>query len=142
MSAKCQHCGKESPLISQALGVCLDCIRQDFIAVLPDIQQAHSKARSQFNLPAQPPESETGRRCQICLNECCIPSGGRGYCGLRFNEGNKLRGARADRANVSWYYDPLPTTSRRHAEECLAEAKAQGLKRVRLGNIHLLGEDY
>jgi len=109
LSAKCQHCGKESPLISQALGVCLDCIRQDFIAVLPDIQQAHSKARSQFNLPAQPPESETGRRCQICLNECCIPPGGRGYCGLRFNEGNKLSGAKADRANVSWYYDPLPT---------------------------------
>jgi len=36
----------------------------------------------------------------------------------------------------------LPPTSRRHAEECLAEAKGQGLKRVRLGNIHLLGSDY
>jgi pyruvate formate lyase activating enzyme len=36
----------------------------------------------------------------------------------------------------------LPTTSRRHAEECLAEAKAQGLRRVRVGNVHLLGEDY
>jgi len=36
----------------------------------------------------------------------------------------------------------LPPTSRRHAEECLAEAKRQGLKRVRLGNIHLLGSDY
>ncbi|MGQ9546151.1 MAG: radical SAM protein [Dehalococcoidia bacterium] len=36
----------------------------------------------------------------------------------------------------------LPTTSRRHAEECLAEAKAQGLRRVRVGNVHLLGDDY
>jgi len=36
----------------------------------------------------------------------------------------------------------LPTTSRRHAEECLAEAKAQGLRRVRVGNVHLLGKDY
>lgn len=36
----------------------------------------------------------------------------------------------------------LPTTSRRHAEECLAEAKAQGLRRVRIGNVHLLGGDY
>ena len=36
----------------------------------------------------------------------------------------------------------LPTTSRRHAEECLAEAQAQGLKRVRVGNVHLLGKDY
>jgi len=36
----------------------------------------------------------------------------------------------------------LPPTSRRHAEECLAEAKAQGLRNVRLGNIHLLGDYY
>jgi len=36
----------------------------------------------------------------------------------------------------------LPPTSRRHAEECLEAAKAQGLRNVRLGNIHLLGNDY
>jgi len=36
----------------------------------------------------------------------------------------------------------LPTTSRRHAHECLAQAKAQGLKNVRLGNVHLLGNCY
>jgi len=32
----------------------------------------------------------------------------------------------------------LPITSRQQAEECLAAAKAAGLNRVRLGNIHLL----
>ena len=36
----------------------------------------------------------------------------------------------------------LPPTSKRHAQECLAEAKAQGLRNVRLGNIHLLGDSY
>ena len=36
----------------------------------------------------------------------------------------------------------LPPTSERHAEECLEAAKAQGLTNVRLGNIHLLGNDY
>ncbi len=36
----------------------------------------------------------------------------------------------------------LPPTSKRHAQECLAEAKAQGLRNVRLGNIHLLGDYY
>jgi pyruvate formate lyase activating enzyme len=36
----------------------------------------------------------------------------------------------------------LPTTSRRHAEECLKAAEEQGLKRVRIGNIHLLGDKY
>jgi hypothetical protein len=36
----------------------------------------------------------------------------------------------------------LPPASRRHAQECLAEANAQGLRTVRLGNIHLLGDYY
>ena len=36
----------------------------------------------------------------------------------------------------------LPPTSERHARECLEAAKAQGLSNVRLGNIHLLGDDY
>ncbi len=33
-------------------------------------------------------------------------------------------------------------TSREHAEEALAAAKAAGLTRVRIGNVHLLGEPY
>ena len=36
----------------------------------------------------------------------------------------------------------LPPTSRRHAEECLAAATAQGLRNVRVGNLHLLGDFY
>jgi pyruvate formate lyase activating enzyme len=32
----------------------------------------------------------------------------------------------------------LPRTSRKQAESCLAAAEASGLKRVRLGNIHVL----
>ena len=107
--SRCQHCGRDSPLISQALGICLDCIRQDFAAVLPNIEEAHSRARSQFNLPAHPPNHETGPQCHICVNECRLAPGARSYCGLRFNEGNRLRGATADKANVSWYHDPLPT---------------------------------
>jgi pyruvate formate lyase activating enzyme len=36
----------------------------------------------------------------------------------------------------------LPPTSRRHAQECLEVARAQGLRNVRLGNLHLLGDYY
>jgi pyruvate formate lyase activating enzyme len=36
----------------------------------------------------------------------------------------------------------LPHASRRHARECLAEANAQGLRNVKLGNIHLPGDYY
>jgi len=41
-----------------------------------------------------------------------------------------------------FFMGDLPTTSKRHAEECLGTAKEAGLKNVRLGNIHLLGADY
>ncbi|WP_456431720.1 radical SAM protein [Thermosulfuriphilus sp.] len=34
----------------------------------------------------------------------------------------------------------LPTTSRYHAQEALSIARAEGLKRVRLGNVHLLSD--
>jgi pyruvate formate lyase activating enzyme len=39
----------------------------------------------------------------------------------------------------SFEMNDLPTTSRRQADECLAAAEAAGLKRVRIGNAHLLG---
>jgi pyruvate formate lyase activating enzyme len=41
-----------------------------------------------------------------------------------------------------FYLDDLPVTSEEHAEGALAAAKAAGLTRVRIGNIHLLGEPY
>jgi pyruvate formate lyase activating enzyme len=41
-----------------------------------------------------------------------------------------------------FYLHDLPVTSQAHAEEALAAAKAAGLTRVRIGNIHLLGEPY
>jgi pyruvate formate lyase activating enzyme len=36
----------------------------------------------------------------------------------------------------------LPPTSRRHAEECRSAARAAGLRRVHIGNVHTLGRDY
>jgi len=38
--------------------------------------------------------------------------------------------------------DDLPTTSRKDTYDCLDIARKAGLKRVRIGNIHLLGEVY
>ena len=106
---KCQNCGKESSLISQSLGLCSDCIRHHFDEVLPIIKQAHYKAREPFALPPYPPRAEPGVACHLCINECSISEGEVSYCGLRTNIGGRLRGATADKAKVSWYYDPLPT---------------------------------
>jgi pyruvate formate lyase activating enzyme len=41
-----------------------------------------------------------------------------------------------------FYFRGLPITSRHHAEECQDAALGAGLKRVRIGNLHLLGNDY
>ena len=109
LPVRCKNCGRESPLISQSLGLCADCIRHNFDEVLPIIKQAHDKAREPFALLPYPPRAEAGVTCRICINECSIPEGGVSYCGLRTNIDGKLKGATADKAKVSWYYDPLPT---------------------------------
>jgi len=41
-----------------------------------------------------------------------------------------------------FYMRDLPTTSRNHAERCLEVAKNAGLRRVKIGNVHLLGNAY
>ena len=41
-----------------------------------------------------------------------------------------------------FYLHDLPTTSRTHALRCQSVAKEAGLKRVNIGNLHLLGDDY
>jgi pyruvate formate lyase activating enzyme len=38
--------------------------------------------------------------------------------------------------------EDLPRTSRKHAGRCLKAARNAGLRNVRVGNIHLLGNDY
>lgn len=41
-----------------------------------------------------------------------------------------------------FYLKDLPSTSRSHALRCKAAAEKAGLKKVHIGNAHLLGEDY
>jgi pyruvate formate lyase activating enzyme len=38
----------------------------------------------------------------------------------------------------NFYMDDLPRTSRRQADRCFRAAKEAGLKKVKIGNIHLL----
>jgi hypothetical protein len=106
----CSLCGKRSILISEGLGVCLDCIREAPGEALALTNKAHERSRHAFHLPAFPPKDGEAR-CLFCANECGIPEGERGYCGLRENHGGKLRHLAGTRAKglVSWYHDPLST---------------------------------
>lgn len=106
---RCFNCGKESPIISEGLGVCLECIRHKFKEAQPHIEEAHRRTRLEFDLPLKPPRDPDGIKCNICVNECQIPEGGKGYCGLRTNRGGKLVGVGKKEGNLDWYHDPLPT---------------------------------
>jgi len=64
--AKCKLCARESPLISQALELCPDCLRSDFERARPSIEKAHLEARKPF----VPPRDEGGRKRSVCVNEC------------------------------------------------------------------------
>lgn len=100
--ASCYVCKKDSPLISAFLGLCVDCIRQDFDKAKPYIDKAHTQACSFFNLPTQPPRDISGKRCDICVNACQIKSEGDvGFCGLPLDS--------REEASLGWYYDGLPT---------------------------------
>jgi pyruvate formate lyase activating enzyme len=107
--ATCKICKNSSPFFSKSPGVCIKCIREKpneslYIALL-----SHKESRLAFGLPSQAPKSDEGVSCKICVNECRIPEGQYGYCGLRKNEKEKLIGPTYNQGKLSWYLDPLPT---------------------------------
>jgi pyruvate formate lyase activating enzyme len=106
---ECRICKDSSPSISQELAVCLTCIREKPAKALKVAVKAHLKSRAAFGLPVRRPEDPNGIPCNLCVNECNIPDGGIGYCGLRRNTEGKLTGVTKDEGKLSWYHDPLPT---------------------------------
>jgi pyruvate formate lyase activating enzyme len=111
MAAKCGLCGKESDLISANLGFCVDCIRSRFPDLRDEVMELHALTRKQFGLPTSPPRDAQGVRCHICVNECQIGEGQRGFCGIRTNKGGKLihLAGTSQSGIVHPYYDALPT---------------------------------
>lgn len=73
------------------------------------VKTAHGKSRRSFGLPEIPPKDPDGVPCKICVNECRIPQGGTGFCGIRKNIGGRLVGVSSDEGRFSWYHDSLPT---------------------------------
>ncbi len=91
--------------------MCLACIRSRPAEALAIAGEAHAAARRIFGLPERPPRVEGGRRCGLCVQECVIGEGERGYCGLREVRDGRLchlAGVPA-RGLLHWYRDPLPT---------------------------------
>ena len=105
----CRNCGKSAKTISNVIGFCAHCIRNHFSDVWPEIKRVHDHSRKRYDLPSDPPRAKDGTTCPLCVHQCRIPEGGRGFCGLLRVENGKLKGGRPHEGNLYHYYDPLPT---------------------------------
>ena len=106
---KCELCQKESEYISSFLSLCKNCILGKPEKALSIIMKAHKISREKFGLTPFIPRK--GLQCKSCGNECKIPEGKKGFCGLVENQNNKLirLAGIKDKGLCEWYYDPLPT---------------------------------
>jgi pyruvate formate lyase activating enzyme len=129
-SQVCRLCGTESSLIAAQLGVCTGCIRGRSEEALNITDAAHAEAHWLFRLPRRAPRTEGGRRCGLCVQDCVIGEGERGYCGLREVRDGKLRhlAGTPGRGLLHWYRDPLPTN-------CVAEPFCKGHRQFGKHNL-------
>jgi len=100
---ECKLCGYRSKLISESIGVCVECLRNRPDEALEYAMESHRRSRMRFGLPPEPPRSESGVRCGICAADCVIGEGELGYCGLRMNSGERLK-SRVDHEHGLLHY--------------------------------------
>ena len=108
---RCKVCKAQSAVISGALGICAACIRRNREQALRTSNQIHIKTRRHFGLPPAPPQAFGGLYCGQCANQCRIPEGEAGFCGIVENLNRKLirHGGTPQKGVLRWYYDALPT---------------------------------
>jgi pyruvate formate lyase activating enzyme len=88
---------------------CPACVRDRFSEISDDIFRLHQETRKTYDLPEAVPTDATGLACSVCVNDCRIKNGARGYCGIRHNEDGQMVGPDENWAYCDWYHDPLPT---------------------------------
>ncbi len=103
--SSCKICGRKSNLISDLLGICVDCIREK---PREEIKKVHHRIRGELLLPPEPPKDPVGVPCNLCQNECRIPDGSKGYCDINKNSNGRLVRP-LEEGLVHTYLDPLPT---------------------------------
>jgi pyruvate formate lyase activating enzyme len=108
-NATCHICGTTSAFVAKVLGVCGPCIREYPEKAMLLTMKAHRRSRERFGLPVTPPMDSGGVSCKLCVNNCRIVRGARGYCGLRRIKGETGVYVDAAHGKLTWYMDPLPT---------------------------------
>lgn len=107
---ECEVCGRRSRLTSEAIGVCVECLRSDLGAAEVALER-HRRERVELGLPPNPPRDPSGVPCGLCDLNCRVLEGSLGYCGLIKSEGGRLihLSGQPKYGVLRWYYDPHPT---------------------------------
>jgi pyruvate formate lyase activating enzyme len=126
----CVLCHRTYRTISKVIGVCPNCIQNNFDQAWKILQATHSKSRQEFHLPTKPPRQPEGVQCTLCSNECRIAEGEKGYCGLREVHNGKLVHLAGTHTQglLQWYRDPLPTN-------CVADWVCEGRHHLGYHNL-------
>lgn len=105
----CKICGEEK-VIAEILGVCRDCIIDNFSIAKKYIERAHTASREYYGLPPSPPR-EGKLVCNLCANMCKFKTNNTiSYCGLRWSKGGIIKQlADAKHAVMYPYLDPHVT---------------------------------
>ncbi|MCX7837678.1 MAG: hypothetical protein N2323_07030 [candidate division WOR-3 bacterium] len=67
---RCKLCNRESIIISQKIGYCVSCVRENFSKLEKEIKEIHKNLRRQFSLPEEIPNFPNGKNCGQCVNNC------------------------------------------------------------------------
>jgi len=108
---KCILCGKESLLVSKTIGVCVDCLRNNYFKAYKIIEKVHETSRNKYELPPRTPSFEKGVKCNICGRGCMLAQSIKGYCGSKIRINNSIvpTTMKHDVSIGLYYYDPHPT---------------------------------
>jgi pyruvate formate lyase activating enzyme len=101
----CPNHQDEERIISQSVGVCSVCIRENVQSVA---QQTHEILRKRDSLVPRVPTSGV-ITCSECGNHCTMNDGDIGFCNTRVAADSEVIDRYPGQAIVSWYFDPLPT---------------------------------
>ncbi|MEM1846879.1 MAG: radical SAM protein [Acidilobaceae archaeon] len=95
-------------LITRALHICYDCLKKNSRS--PEFVHNRRRVwRHNIGLIEEVPKKPEGRSCHICVNECKIGIGERGFCGVWLNSSDRLRYVVEKGLLAETYYDPHPT---------------------------------
>ena len=127
MGTVCEICG-ESRNVSEYLGICAHCIQIGSHESRIRCTRVHSSLKRKFSQPDTP--LHNGVSCGLCVNNCSIPEGSRGYCGVRMTHKGKvtITTGSPTTAHVECYHDWLPTNC--VAMEFCGEKSTRGKKNL------------